>query len=146
MPKPGTTTTVCTAKIKFKQRMVEEFEFMVTPLVFNLRLQLESDGFAIDRVSRSPEADLATGSLLFVNTLFPSKVQNEETKGGSSGSNGSIMTQMIASNSQPVTKIDWARRFPMSCLHLQPRSRSSARRGIRKGMLYPLRATHERMD
>ena len=67
---------------EFKLRMDDEFDFMVTPLVFDLKLALQSDGFAIKDVYGSPEADLATGQMLFVNTLFPSKVENNQTKGG----------------------------------------------------------------
>jgi len=67
---------------QFKERMDDEFEFMVTPLVFGLELNLESGGYMIDKVYGSPEADEATGSLLKVNTLFPSKRAEEATRGG----------------------------------------------------------------
>jgi Ca-activated chloride channel family protein len=67
---------------EFKLRMDEEFDFMVTPLVFDLQLALQSDGFAVKDVYGSPEADRATGQLIFVNTLFPSKAENGQTKGG----------------------------------------------------------------
>lgn len=55
---------------------------MVTPLVFDLKLALLSDGFAVKDVYGSPEADQATGTLILVNTLFPSKSENGQTKGG----------------------------------------------------------------
>lgn len=67
---------------EFKERMVDEFEFMVTPLVFNLVLSLESNGFDIKKVYGSPEANAATGEIMKVNTLFPSKVVDGATKGG----------------------------------------------------------------
>lgn len=67
---------------EFKTRMDEEFEYMVTPLVFNLQLNLQSKGFEIEKVYGSPEANESTGQLMKINTLFPSKVSNEETKGG----------------------------------------------------------------
>ncbi len=60
----------------------EEFDYMVTPLIFNLRLALDSDDWKIDQVYGSPEADKATGDLMRVNTLFPSKRVEGETKGG----------------------------------------------------------------
>jgi len=60
----------------------EEFDYMVTPLIFNLRLALESDDWKIEQVYGSPEADKATGELMKVNTLFPSKRVEGETKGG----------------------------------------------------------------
>jgi Ca-activated chloride channel family protein len=67
---------------EFKQRLDVEFDFMVTPLVFNLTLSLASSGYAIKSVYGSPEAEQATGQLILVNTLFPSKVDNSQTKGG----------------------------------------------------------------
>jgi Ca-activated chloride channel family protein len=67
---------------EFEERMDEEFEFMVTPLVFDLTLQLDSPGYRIERVYGSPEADVATGEIMKVNTLFPSRAEEGEVKGG----------------------------------------------------------------
>jgi len=67
---------------QFKERMDEEFEYMVTPLVFNLLLKLDATGYKIDKVYGSPEADESTGELMKVNTLFPSKKEENQTKGG----------------------------------------------------------------
>ena len=67
---------------QFKTRMDDEFEYMVTPLVFNLLLKLDSPGFEIEKVYGSPEANEATGEIMKVNTLFPSKREEGETKGG----------------------------------------------------------------
>ncbi len=67
---------------EFKTRMDNEFEYMVTPLVFDLNLNLTASGFKIEKVYGSPEANEATGEIMKVNTLFPSKTENGETKGG----------------------------------------------------------------
>jgi Ca-activated chloride channel homolog len=67
---------------EFKKRMDHEFDYMVTPLVFNLQLKLESEGWEIEQVYGSPEADRATGELMKVNTLFPSKSEGGQTRGG----------------------------------------------------------------
>src|SRR3989338_7980261 len=67
---------------EFKTRMDDEFEYMVTPLVFNLLLKLDSPGFEIEKVYGSPEANEATGEIMKVNTLFPSKREEQETRGG----------------------------------------------------------------
>lgn len=67
---------------QFKERMDDEFEYMVTPLVFDLQLTLEAEGWEIEKVYGSPEANEATGELMKVNTLFPSKIENGETRGG----------------------------------------------------------------
>jgi Ca-activated chloride channel family protein len=67
---------------EFKKRMGAEFDYMVTPLVFNLNLKLDSTGYEIEKVYGSPEANESTGELLKVNTLFPSSTTEEGTKGG----------------------------------------------------------------
>lgn len=66
----------------FETRMDDEFEFMVTPLVFDLNLELEADGWEIEKVYGSPEASVATGTIMKVNTLFPSAKTDEGVKGG----------------------------------------------------------------
>jgi Ca-activated chloride channel family protein len=68
---------------EFRKRLDDDFDYMVTPLVFNLRLHLSSNAYAIDKVFGSPEAELSTGQLMRVNTLFPSsKNEHGQTKGG----------------------------------------------------------------
>lgn len=67
---------------EFAKRMDNEFEYMVTPLVFNLQMDLVANGYRIEKVYGSPEANETTGELMKVNTLFPSANENGETKGG----------------------------------------------------------------
>lgn len=67
---------------EFKETMDEGFDYMVTPLVFDLKLELEADGYKIEKVYGSPEADEATGEIMYVNTLFPSKTEEGQVKGG----------------------------------------------------------------
>lgn len=67
---------------EFKERMDDEFDFMVTPLVFDLVLDLDAPGYEIEKVYGSPEADQATGEIMKVNTLFPSKAEEGQVKGG----------------------------------------------------------------
>ncbi|OGL94733.1 hypothetical protein A2348_02330 [Candidatus Uhrbacteria bacterium RIFOXYB12_FULL_58_10] len=68
---------------EFRERMDEGFDFMVTPLVFDLTLTVEAEGFDVEQVYGSPEANRATGELVSVNTLFPSLAQDGETRGAS---------------------------------------------------------------
>jgi len=70
------------SKEDFEKRMNAEFDFMVTPLVFDLNLFVESHGFEIETVYGSPEADLANGQLMQVKTLFPSAKSENAVKGG----------------------------------------------------------------
>lgn len=67
---------------EFHQLLDEDFDYMVTPLVFDLKLNLASQGYEIEQVYGSPEADQSTGEIMKVNTLFPSKTENNQTKGG----------------------------------------------------------------
>ncbi|HHH19317.1 MAG TPA: VWA domain-containing protein, partial [Campylobacterales bacterium] len=66
----------------FTTLLDEEFDYMVTPLVYDLTLKLESSQYEIAGVYGSPEAKLATGEIMKVHTLFPSKNDGEATKGG----------------------------------------------------------------
>jgi len=66
----------------FETQLDDGFELMVSPLVFDLSLKLEAEGWKIEQVYGSPEADKATGELIFVSTLFPSRTQDGETRGG----------------------------------------------------------------
>ncbi len=66
---------------EFSKRLDEEFDFMVTPLVFDLALRVEGDT-KIEAIYGSPEANLATKEIMYVNTLFPSPTKSGEVKGG----------------------------------------------------------------
>ena len=67
---------------EFKRQLDEGFDYMVTPLVFDLNLKVESSGYDIRAVYGSPEADLATGEIMKINTLFPSLRVDDQTRGG----------------------------------------------------------------
>ena len=68
---------------EFKERMGEQFEYMVTPLVFDLNLDLQSDSYKIEAVYGSDTKNIESGNIMKVNTLFPSKTTSTgEVKGG----------------------------------------------------------------
>ena len=67
---------------EFERRLGEEFAYMVTPLVFELSLDFVADGYEIESVYGSPNADTATGEVMHVSTLFPSPTREGETRGG----------------------------------------------------------------
>ena len=68
---------------EFKERMGEQFEYMVTPLVFDLNLDLESKDYEISMVYGTDTKNKENGNIMKVNTLFPSKTtSNGEVKGG----------------------------------------------------------------
>lgn len=66
----------------FDRRMDEGFAYMMTPLVFDLSVSVESEAYEIDAVYGSPTADPNAGELLRVNTLFPSRTEAGRTEGG----------------------------------------------------------------
>ncbi len=67
---------------EFEERMGEQFEYMVTPLVFDLELELDSDDYEIEAVYGSDTVDKKSGTIMEVNTLFPSKAEDGQVKGG----------------------------------------------------------------
>ncbi len=67
---------------EFEERMGEGFEYMVTPLVFDLSLDVDSEDFEVTAIYGSDTANAKTGNIMNVNTLFPSKSEGGEVKGG----------------------------------------------------------------
>ena len=68
---------------EFKERMGDQFIYIVTPLVFDLSLNLKSDDYNIEMVYGSDSAKGNKGNLMKINTLFPSKTSEKgEMKGG----------------------------------------------------------------
>jgi len=67
---------------EFSKLLDNEFDYMVTPLVYDLELKLSSANYSIEAVYGSPDANMATGEIMKVNTLFPSHNDGTATKGG----------------------------------------------------------------
>jgi len=67
---------------EFEQRLGAEFDYMVTPLVYDLSLELDTEGYEIAAVHGSPSAGDATRQLMHVETLFPSAKQDGKARGG----------------------------------------------------------------
>jgi len=68
---------------EFKKQMNEDFDYIVTSLVYNVRVGLAGSGFHIDKVYGSPESTTTDGDLMKISTLFPSaKEKEDQTKGG----------------------------------------------------------------
>ena len=67
---------------EFKKVLADEFDYMVTPVVFNLKLAVESNDFQLEKVYGSATANIKTGEMLKISTLFPSKTSDGKTKGG----------------------------------------------------------------
>ncbi len=67
---------------EFRKRLADEFDCMVNPMVFDLALQVQAPKCRIRKVIGSPEADLATGRIMHVSTLFPAPTNTDGTRGG----------------------------------------------------------------
>ncbi|CAF2269302.1 unnamed protein product [Rotaria magnacalcarata] len=69
---------------KFIQLLDNDFDLILTPLVFNVEMKFQSDLFDVERVYGSPECDKTQqGECIKINTLFPSRTDDEQqTRGG----------------------------------------------------------------
>ncbi|CAF3942075.1 unnamed protein product [Rotaria sordida] len=69
---------------KFLQLLDKDFDLILTPLVFNVEMKLQSDLFDVEHVYGSPECDeTKQGECIKINTLFPSRIDDEQqTRGG----------------------------------------------------------------
>ena len=68
---------------EFKKILAEEFDYMVTPLVYDLDLSFKSDSYIIENVYGSDSVNKTTGNIMHVNTLFPSNSNDDgDVKGG----------------------------------------------------------------
>ena len=66
----------------FRERMTDGFEFMVSPLAYDLTVSVRSTAYDIEAVYGSPEAEASTGRVMHVDTLFPSRRTEGRTEGG----------------------------------------------------------------
>eukprot|EP01083_Nonionella_stella_P129799 393859_1 len=75
----------------FMRKMDDEFEYMVNPMIFDLKIVLKSEGLSccVDRVFGVPSSDKAShrtmylGEVMTIASLFPSLTnENNEVKGG----------------------------------------------------------------
>lgn len=71
------------SKDQFEKILSEDFDYMVTPLVFDLNLDVESNGYEIEGIYGTDSSGKSSGNIMKVNTLFPSSTDgNKGTKGG----------------------------------------------------------------
>ena len=66
----------------FRQRLGTEFTYMVTPLAFDVTLEIDADGYTIESIHGTPSADDATDTMLEVTTLFASPKRDGAARGG----------------------------------------------------------------
>lgn len=69
---------------EFKTRMGKEFDYMVSPMIYDLNMKLSSNSFKVENIYGTDDLNSErTGDVLHINTLFPSSSNsNGEIKGG----------------------------------------------------------------
>lgn len=68
---------------EFKKTLADEFDYMVTPLIFDLDLSFKSEDYEIENVYGTDSVNKTTGNIMHINTLFPSSSNSDgEVKGG----------------------------------------------------------------
>jgi Ca-activated chloride channel family protein len=66
----------------FRERMTTGFRYMVTPLAYDLRLDVRAPGYEVTRTYGVPSGDRPSDGLVEVETLFPSRSRDGESEGG----------------------------------------------------------------
>ncbi|MBP3708501.1 MAG: VWA domain-containing protein [Clostridia bacterium] len=68
---------------EFNSILAENFDYMITPLIYDLDLSFKSTCYEIENVYGSDSVDKGTGNIMHINTLFPSASNSSgEVKGG----------------------------------------------------------------
>lgn len=90
----------------FERRLGDEFDYLVTPLVYDLSLDVVADGYEIADVHGSPNADAATGEVMHTATLFPTPKRDGETRGGI------VLVELERTGDDPALALDasWTER------------------------------------
>ncbi|PSQ15231.1 hypothetical protein BRD00_14710 [Halobacteriales archaeon QS_8_69_26] len=122
---------------EFERRLNEEFEYMVTPLVFDLEVELDGEGYELREVYGTSAAEESTGRVLYANTLFPSPATEGETRGGV------ILAQVAPTTSDPGSlelTASWADRqgrtdATSTTVKFPDASGTFANSGVRKAVL-----------
>ena len=89
---------------EFKTRMGEQFDYMVTPMIYDLNMKLDSNNFIVENIYGTDDIDSEKNSIMHVNTLFPSNSNsNGEVKGGVI----LIKVKKIGSEDKLNINLDW---------------------------------------
>lgn len=68
---------------EFNEILAEKFDYMITPLIYDLDLNFKSEDFKIENVYGSDSVNKSTGNIMHINTLFPSaRNSSGDVKGG----------------------------------------------------------------
>ena len=68
---------------EFNEILAEKFNYMITPLIYDLDLNFKSEDFKIENVYGSDSVNKSTGNIMHINTLFPSaRNSSGDVKGG----------------------------------------------------------------
>ncbi len=126
----------------FRQRLDEEFEYMVTPLAFDVSLSVEGDGYDLANVYGTTADDLATGEVLSIRTLFPSPAEDGRVRGGV------VLTELADTGSSRTVEVtaewterDGTARETVETVRVDPGEERFDSTGVRKAVLLTRYAT-----
>ncbi len=90
---------------EFKTRMGKEFDYMVTPMIYDLNMKVSSNNFKIEKVYGTDDINSENSNrIMHVNTLFPSSSNsNGEVKGGVI----LLKVKKITNSNNLDIKLDW---------------------------------------
>ncbi len=120
----------------FRRRLDEEFEYMVTPLAFDVSLSVASDGYDLANVYGTTADDLATGEVLSIRTLFPAPKEDGRVRGGV------VLTELADTGSDRTVEVtaewterDGTTRETTETVRIDPGEERFDSTGVRKAVL-----------
>lgn len=126
----------------FRQRLDEEFEYMVTPLAFDVSLSVDGDGYEMRNVYGTTAADVSTGEVLSIRTLFPSPAEDGRVRGGV------VLTELADTGSEGTVELtaewterDGTTRETTETVTVDPGEQRFDSTGVRKAVLLTRYAT-----
>jgi Ca-activated chloride channel family protein len=78
----GTNYFAVHSNQEFKKILNEDFNYIVTPLCFNIRVHIETGSFQIDKIFGASQSEQNTAELLHVATVMASAKDTRGIKGG----------------------------------------------------------------
>lgn len=97
MNEPGTNYYSVHSSEDFRARLDDNFEYMVSPIIFDLDFEFHSNTFKIDGIYGSPTSDIHNNKVMEIKTLFPSETSGDESKGSI------ILMQLSKINTESTT-------------------------------------------
>jgi len=127
---------------EFRERLDEEFAYMVTPLAFDVSLSVDGEGYELRDVYGTTAADLSTGEVLSIRTLFPAPKEEGRVRGGVVLARlGDVGDDDAVEVTAEWTERDGRTRETAATVEIDPDQRRFDSAGVRKAVLLTNYAT-----